>query len=176
MESKKIYLRALELDDYKVSVLWRNDPEILSMLCGQKYFVSEEAEKKWVLDASHDKNVRLAVCTKKDNIYIGNVYLTDINLVNRSAQSHVLIGNKDYWGGGYGRDAVMLLLDYAFNELGLHRIEASIIDSNIASLKMHQHCGYVIEGIKRNSVFKGGRFHDQTILSILRSEFDNIEK
>lgn len=170
----RVYLRALELEDYKTSILWRNDDEISTMLSGQKFFVSEEIEKRWVTDAVYnEKNVRLAVCTIDENKYIGNVYLTDLNMVNRSANSHVLIGDKDYWRYGYGSEALRLLLYYAFNELGLNRIQAGIIDTNIASLKMHEKCGYKVEGVKRQAIFKRGRFHDQTILSILREEYEN---
>lgn len=173
MYENRIYLRALEPDDYKTSIIWRNDSDISGMLSGQKFFVSEEIEKRWVADAIYnEKNVRLAVCTIDDNKYIGNVYLTDLNMVNRAANSHVLIGNKDYWSQGYGSEALRLLLCYAFNELGLNRIQAGIIDTNIASLKMHEKCGYKVEGVRRQAIFKGGRFHDQTILSILREEYE----
>lgn len=177
MKGKRVYLRALEPDDYKTSVAWRNDDEISGMLSGQKFFVSAENEKHWVADAVYnEKNVRLAVCTIEDDKYIGNVYLTDLNMVNRCAHSHVLIGDKDYWSHGYGSEALRLLMDYAFNELGLNRIEAGIIDTNIASLKMHEKCGYKVEGVKRQAIFKRGHFHDHTVLSILREEYESINE
>ena len=96
---RRVYLRALEPEDYKVSILWRKDEEIWDMLGGTKYFVSEAYEKKWVEDTIFgSKDVKLAVCLAENDKYIGNVYMTDINEVNRSCTSHVLIGDKDYWG------------------------------------------------------------------------------
>ena len=95
MESR-VYLRALEPDDYKTSIKWRKDDEIWGMLGGAKYFVSEAYEKKWVEDSIfNSKEIKLAVCEKESNKYIGNVYATNIDLINRSCTSHVLIGEHE---------------------------------------------------------------------------------
>ena len=173
MESNnRIYLRAFEPEDYKTCVVWHNDDEIWSMLGGRKYFVSSAYEKKWVEDTIFSgKDVKLAVCLKENDLHIGNVYLTDIDYVNRSAISHVLIGNKAYWGNGYASEATNLLLKYAFDELGLHRISAQVLESNTGSLRMHKKCGYIEEGVLRDSVWKNGRFQNQVILSITDSDF-----
>ena len=173
----RVYLRAFEPEDFKTSVEWRNDDEIWSMLGGRKFFVSSAYEKKWIEDTIFNgRDVKLAVCLKEDGKYIGNVYLTDIDYVNRSAVSHVLIGNKAYWGNGYAAEAYKLLLSYAFDELGLHRVCAQVLESNIGSLKMHIKCGYKEEGLLRDSVWKNGRFQNQVILSIKENEFrDNLK-
>ena len=95
--SKRVYLRALEPDDYKVSIKWRKDDEIWDMLGGTKYFVSEAYEKNWVEKAIFASNdLKLAVCLIENNQYIGNVYMTDINMINRSCHSHILIGEHDF--------------------------------------------------------------------------------
>lgn len=168
----RVYLRALEPEDYKISIEWRNDDEIWNMLGGRKYFVSSAYEKKWVEESIYNsKDVRLAVCLKQNDLYIGNVYLTDIDNVNRSAISHVLIGNKKYWGKGIALEATKQLLKFAFEELGLHRITALILQSNIGSLKMHEKCGYKEEGILRDSIWKNGKFQNQVVMSILDYEF-----
>lgn len=165
---ERVYLRALEPEDYKTSIYWRKDDEIWDMLGGPKHFVSEYYEKQWVLNTiSSSKDIKLAICLKDSNLYIGNVYLTDINYINRSANSHVLIGNKEYWGGGYAKEALSLMLDFAFNERGLNRVSAHVLESNIASIRMLQKIGYQIEGVLRESVFKNGKFRNQVVLSIL---------
>ena len=172
MENTMVYLRALEPDDYLTSIKWRNDDQIWSLLGGEKYFVSERYEKKWIEDAIFDSNnIRLAVCLKADNRYIGNVSITNINKSNRSGISNILIGNRDCWGKGVGSEAYRLLLEYAFNEKGFHRIEALVLESNVASIKMHQKCGYKIEGTLRDSVFKNGRWQNQILLSIIEKDF-----
>ena len=171
----RVYLRALEPDDYKISVNWRNDDTITNRLGGGKYFVSNEIERQWVLNAiNQKKEVRLAICTIDDNLYIGNIYLTGIDYVNRKATSQILIGNHDYWNGGHGTEATHLLLDYAFNHKNLRRIEAIVLEDNIGSCKMHEKLGYKREGLLRESVYKDGCYKNQVHYALLKSEYKPI--
>ncbi len=173
----RIYLRALEVDDYKTSVKWRNDVEIGNLVGGPKYFVSSEREKEWVHNAIFDNSkLVLAICLKKNDKYIGNIMLEDIDYINRSAHVPVFIGDKSEWNKGYATEARMLMLEYAFHQRGMQRIVAYVLEGNVASLKMHEKCGYKIEGVLRNAVYKNGEFHNQVVLSILRNEFETKYK
>lgn len=173
MEDCRVYLRALEPDDYRVSIKWRKDDEIWDMLGGTKYFVSEAYEKQWVEKAIFEsKDVRLAVCLKENNLLIGYVYMTDINMINRSCHSHILIGDKGYWGQGYAREALAIAINYMFKERNIHRIEARILECNQASMKMHKKLGFQVEGLIRDSVFKSGIYQNQYILSLLKNEYE----
>lgn len=115
-------------------------------------------------------DVKLAVCLCENNLHIGNVYLTGINYINRTAESHILIGNKAYWGQGYAREALTQILKFGFEERGLNRIEAHINADNHASLRMHEKCGYVREGVLRQAIFKNGKFKDVVVMSIFKEE------
>ena len=171
MESR-VYLRALEPDDYKSSIKWRKDDEIWGMVGSPKYFVSEAYEKKWVEDIIfNSRDIKLAVCEKDTNKYIGNVYATDIDMISRSCTTGVLIGDHDYWNHGYATEAYKLLLDYIFNERNLNRAQAFVLEDNIASLKMHQKVGYKIEGTLRQSVYKNGKYQNQILLSFLKEDY-----
>lgn len=173
-----VYLRALEPEDYKISVKWRNDDEINGMIGGPKYFVSSEYEKRWVENRilNNNTDIALAVCIKENNQYIGNVYLNDINWINKRGESAILIGEQNHWGKGFAFEALVLLLKFAFYERGLNRVSAHVLESNKASLRLHEKCGYQKEGLLRYSVYKNGKFENQFILSILRSEFDKLIK
>jgi RimJ/RimL family protein N-acetyltransferase len=174
----RVYLRAFELDDYKISSKWRNDNEIWNRLVGPKYFVSPAYEKRWVEDAifnSSDK-ILLAICLKENNDYIGNAYLTDIDWINRTAISGSLIGEKKYWSKGLGTEARLLLNKFAFYERGINRIWAKVLEDNIASQKMLEKCGYKKEGLMRQAVYKNGTFKNLVIMSVLREDFDKVIK
>lgn len=139
---------------------------------GGKYYVSSCYEKKWIEDAIFDsRNIRLAVCLREGDRYIGNVSITNVNQANRSGESNIFIGDHSCWGKGIGADAYNQLLEYAFKERGFHRIEARVLESNDASLKMHEKCGFKVEGTLRETVFKNGRWQNQVVLSILEQEF-----
>ena len=100
--------------------------------------------------------------------------MTNIDEINRSCHSHILIGDKEYWGKGYAREALMKAIEYMFKERNIHRIQANVLESNMQSLKMHKKCGYVIDGLLRESVFKDGRYQNQYVLSLLKEEFLKI--
>ena len=169
--NKRVSLRALESDDYKTTIKWRKDDEIWDMLGGTKYFVSEAFEKQWIENTIFNpKDVKLAVCLVENDKHIGNVYMTNINEINRSCVSHVLIGEKEYWGHGYAREALLLAIDYMFNERNIHRIQANVLVSNVASLKMHEKCGYKQEGTLREAVYKNGKYQDQYVLALVKNK------
>lgn len=172
----KVYLRALEPDDYKNSIKWRKDDEIWDMLVGQKYFVSEAYEKKWVEESIFSKTnkLSLAICLKETDEHIGYAYLSNIDWKNRSATSGKLIGNKKHWGKGYGTETTILILYHAFYILGLERIESRQLVNNIGSIKALEKCGYIKEGVLRKAVFKNGKFQDLNIMSVLREDYDKV--
>ena len=116
----------------------------------------------------------MAICTVDDNLYIGNIYLTGIDYVSRKATSHILIGNHDYWNGGYGTEAMNLLLNYAFNHKNLRRIEAIVLEDNIGSCKMHEKLGFKREGLLRESVYKDGCYKNQVYYALLKSEYKPV--
>ncbi|NLN39210.1 MAG: GNAT family N-acetyltransferase [Smithella sp.] len=175
MDKFKVYLRALEPDDYKTTIKWRNDDEIWSMVVGPKYFVSSEYERQWVLNAINNKDeIRLGICLKIDAMLIGLISIIDIDWINRSAGCPAMIGEKKYWGQGLATEARLLVLKYAFHERGFESIRGHVLESNVASLRVLEKCGYKKEGTLRNAVFKGGRFHDLIVMSILREEFELI--
>lgn len=173
----RIYLRALEPDDYKTSIQWRRDEEIIKMVGGNKYYVSSEREKQWVTNSifSNDKLV-LAICLKENDKYIGNVMMQEIDYINRSCHAPIMIGDKSEWNKGYATEAKLLMLKYIFEERGMERVFGYVLEDNIASIKSAEKSGYKIEGVMRNSIYKEGKFHNQVIVSILREEFDEVYK
>lgn len=168
----RIYLRALEPDDYLITSEWRKDEEIQNMVGGPKFFVSKEKERQWVLNTINDTNrMVLGICLKENDKLIGTVNIQDINWINRSAHVPILLGDKTEWKKGYASEARFLALKFAFEERGLHRVWALVLEDNEPSLKLHERIGYKKEGVLRDSVFKAGRYQNQVYLSILEDDF-----
>lgn len=169
----RVYLRALEPEDYLVTSEWRKDEEIQNMVGGPKYFVSKEKERQWIMDTIQDNSrMVLGICLKENDKLIGTVNIQDIDWINRSAHVPILLGDKEAWGKGYASEARLLALKFAFEERGLHRIWALVLEDNIPSLKLHEKCGYVKEGVLKDSVYKAGRFQNQVYLGLLKDNFD----
>ena len=68
-------------------------------------------------------------------------------------------------------DAVVSLIRYSFDELGLHLIHAEVLGENEKSRSLLEKLGFQQEGILRQRVYKGGNFHDQVVFSLLKEEY-----
>lgn len=169
----RIYLRALELEDYKETIKWHTDDEIWNMVVSNKRYVSKDYEKKWVEDKIFNtgESLTLGICTKKDNKLIGQVSLNNIDIVNRSAEFAKMIGDKESWGKGLAKEATMLMLYHGFFDLGLQRIQAKQLLDNAASIKVNEKCGFKIEGILRKVMYRKGEFVDLNLMSVLKEDF-----
>lgn len=102
---------------------------------------------------------------------IGHVGLYKINQCAKKTEYGILIADDNSRGKGYGTKSTMLMLDYAFNTLGMHKVTAEVLSENVPSLAMFRKCGFSIDGRLRDEVYKNGRFYDVISLSILADEF-----
>jgi UDP-4-amino-4,6-dideoxy-N-acetyl-beta-L-altrosamine N-acetyltransferase len=170
-----IKLRELEKTDLETLNSWRNDPELMSTLGNNFLFISGAVDAAWFENylQNRDKAIRLSIITTPDNRYIGNVNLTNIHPINRSAEFSILIGSPQDRGKGAGRTATHHMLRHAFHDRGLNRIYLSVLKENVAALKLYEKMGLKKEGIKRQDIFKNGQFHDVVIMAMLQSEFSH---
>ena len=74
-------------------------------------------------------------------------------------------------GQGYMREALTTVLDYGFNMMHLHRIQAETHPDNLASIGIATHLGFRFEGVHRDQAFWGSRFHDLNCYSLLEREW-----
>jgi RimJ/RimL family protein N-acetyltransferase len=179
MKSAKVYLRAFEPDDYRKINTWRRNEDVYLLTTGNRYFVSAEKDRQWVLDkiSNIDTEIYLAICLVSDDLLIGYVSLSNIDYRNRRAEwSGILIGETEHRGHGYATEAAYLLLAYAFEELGMHRVSGSWLAENTVSLFLGKMTGFRHEGTLRDYVYKNGRHHDVVVMSMLRPEFEEFRK
>ncbi|HIC94740.1 MAG TPA: N-acetyltransferase, partial [Anaerolineae bacterium] len=106
---KKTRLRAIERDDIPRFVKWLNDPEVRQYLV--MYMpLSMAEEEKWFERQLEDQNSKIFAIETEEGVHIGNIGLHDIDWKNRRAVLGIFIGEKGYWGRGYGSDAIGALL------------------------------------------------------------------
>jgi len=163
-----IYLRALELTDLDRTSKWHNDPKLYEMLIRPFRYVSRVAEEEWLRrrTAYCRTEARLAICLKRNSEHIGNIYLADIDSVSRHACAGIFIGHEEHRSKGYGRQAMRLLLNHAFDDLGLHRVYLTVLEDNQRAIRSYEACGFVVEGRLRQHGFKQGRFKDLILMGI----------
>jgi len=169
----KVRLRPIERDDLPRYVAWFGDPEVRRYLALILPF-SLAQEERWfegLLERlERQEDVLLAVETA-DGVHIGNIGLHAIDWQNRSAELGIAIGEKSYWGQGYGTDAIRTLLGLAFREMNLHRVFLRVDADNARGIRCYEKAGFQREGVSREATFKGGEYQDQYVMSILESEF-----
>jgi RimJ/RimL family protein N-acetyltransferase len=113
--------------------------------------------------------VRLAV-TAPDGALLGVVYLLGIDWVHRSAELGLLVGEKSWWGRGVGTEATRRAIEHAFGDLNLHRVSLEVFEDNVPALRAYEHAGFVREGLKREAVYKDGRYRSVVVMGVLRGE------
>lgn len=170
---KKVYLRAIEESDIENGWHdWINDPINTLGLFGANPQSREHMADYYKGQLDNRHNVMLAICDRENDRYIGNARLFNIDWIHRIAGYGRLIGPPEYRGGGYGSDALILLLRHGFHNLGLNRIWSVAWGQNKISLGSNDKVGMVREGVARDYCFKNGQFYDGVFLSMLRREFD----
>jgi RimJ/RimL family protein N-acetyltransferase len=102
---------------------------------------------------------------------IGSCAFSQLDGDNGSAMYHITIGEKDAWGRGYGTEATALMLDHAFQTLGLHRVALAVFEFNERAIRAYRRCGFVVEGRARQAIWRDGRWWDEISMSVLADEW-----
>lgn len=172
IKGKTLFFRAIEEADLPLLVEWMNDPEISRLVGGWSYPLSLHQQAEWFKRSSGDTtNVRWMVVSNEGEP-LGLTGLWSIDYRNRNALTALKLGSPAARGRGYGTDAIMTLMAYAFYEVGLHRLWGEILTYNLGSYRAYvEKCGWRVEGINRSHVYRAGEFYDQLRVGILASEF-----
>jgi RimJ/RimL family protein N-acetyltransferase len=173
IKGRLVNLRGVELDDLDRDVRWVNDTEVTRHL-NMRYPLSRSAEEEWlkgvaVRPGSYE-SINFAIETK-DGIHIGNLGFHEVHPEDRKARLGIMIGDKDYWSKGYGTDAMLTFLRFAFDEMNLHRVDLTVDAENERALACYRKCGFVEEARLRQERYSSGRYFDQLVMGILRGEF-----
>ncbi len=172
----KTQLRALnKATDLENCLKWMNDPVVTQFLLVNPP-LSRQEEEMWFDNLPSRKNdIHLAIETK-EGVHIGNIGIHNIDWRMQTATTGTVIGEQEYWSGGYGTDAKMILMRYAFEVLGLRKLNSAAIAYNERSVNYSMRCGYKIEGTLRAELFKNGKYHDKVVLGVFREEWQGAYK
>ena len=168
---KKTILRPITLADATRYVKWMNDPEVGRLSRGKAKKLTLAEEKKWIKAVAKYKEARHFSIDLFDGTHIGGIGLKFIDNLNKNAEVGITIGDKRYWNKGYGTDSMILLIDYAFKKLKLHRIELSVHSYNERAIAVYKKLGFKKEGRQREKVLWDNIFYDNIQMGLLRSEW-----
>ncbi|QAT61005.1 MULTISPECIES: GNAT family N-acetyltransferase [Tissierellales] len=134
-------------------------------------FYTIDSTRKYISDSvkqrEEDKAYSFGICLKDNGKLVGDISIFHIF---RGSLQKCLIGyslDKQYNGNGYTTEAVSLVVEFAFNELHLHRVEAGVMLSNIGSMRVLEKAGFHREGIEQKGVKINGQWQDHQIFAII---------
>lgn len=174
LKGETIYLRLFEPEDFERTYAWRNDFAMQKLTCGPIRFVSKEIERKWVYEKStaNSKDIYIAICANDSDKMIGYMSLNEIDYISRSCVGGgIVIGDPDYRDGFAYIEAELMEFDYVFNQLNLNRYSGECLSDHIMSRANLLGLGFRQEGIKRQAVYKNGKYNDVIIFSLLREDY-----
>ncbi len=174
LQGERIELTPLQIVNIHQHLAWNNDPEL-------NYLDSEVPYQKETFGAFKERFERMVFRPSpslrdfeihaEDGTLIGVAFVTQISRHNRHCSVGVTIGNRDYWGRGYGRASMAVLLDYCFNCLEMHRVGAETFEYNTAWKNLVLGMGFRPEGIERDYLYRDGQYWDKEIFSMLEAEY-----
>jgi len=117
--------------------------------------------------------------TKRPRFYIAAHEGSPIGYFRTSnwseANRHVYVGldlHADYRGKGLAQAAYRVFLPYLFEDCGMNKVSAEVLEHNQRSRRLHQRLGFALEGVKRQEVWRDDRYLDSLLFSMLKSEFN----
>ncbi len=172
LETERLILRQYKLEDADDIVEGLNNINVSKWLAGAPFPYTKEDALYFINKSIDNKLYNFAIVLKSENKLIGGIQITNIDKHNGTAGGGIWISEK-YWGHGYGTEALGAKIKYAFEELGLRRLENGYFKENEKSHKMQMRYGYKDEGVRRKRfVSKAtGKIEDEYITGLLKEEW-----
>jgi diamine N-acetyltransferase len=167
-----VSLRPLEARDLERLARWRNDPRVHPFFFSNER-INPEGQANWFEAVRRDPSRRFFV-VESGGEPAGAISLDRIDRRNKAAELGNMLIDPERRRGGLGRLAVLRLLELAFSQEGLERIELRVFPDNQAAVALYEGCGFRREGIERAAVLKDGRRRDVLRMGILKEEVPNV--
>ena len=171
LNGHKTFIRPIEEEDFDTFYQWYNDQDVNLWSSGAwplNTLLSKDQLAEKISDQSEE--YRYAI-TDLDNQLIGTIGFKEFDIPNRSASLFIVIGNKSFWGKGYGTDALITFARFLFTQWNFHRLTLDTWDENTRAIKAYEKAGFKIEGRQREARFVLGYYHDAILMGLLRAEF-----
>jgi RimJ/RimL family protein N-acetyltransferase len=152
--------------DVEVEILGGGDPPRPATIEGWEKWYEEHVAK----ESKESVNFGIEV----DGKLLGTTGIWRFNPINQTCVMGISISDREYWGRGYGREAIGLLLDYAFRLRNFRKVCLDTSSTNERAIRCYTACGFVEEGRLRKQLWSNGDYVDEVHMGILREEWPGI--
>ncbi|KAH8998699.1 acyl-CoA N-acyltransferase [Lactarius akahatsu] len=169
-ETHRLVLRAFRPSDADIMLEFMNDVEVQSQTTLDAVVPRTEKWKENPQKWAETPGLYVVVELKETGEMMGSLSLNTGVPKNRDATFGIALGRK-FMGKGYGTEAMKWAVGYGFKELGLHRVQLTVHETNERAIAAYRKVGFVEEGRLRKGLWKGGKFIDIILMSILVDEW-----
>ena len=167
LQGVRVLLRDKRLEDAEFDYIWRSDPELARLDAAypltmnyDRYLKIFQDQVRYPTPGSHHFGIEVAA-----GKFIGNCMYYDLDSVNREAELGIVIGDRDYWSGAYGYDAVVTLLEFMFSIRNLKRVYLHTLQWNDRAQKCFARCGFTpVRDVRRMG-------QDFLLMEVLRADW-----
>jgi len=173
IQEKEISLRTLnEQDAVGRWWQWFNDKEVTKYMNKGHYINTPEKQLDFLNKVQNsNRDCVLGIFYNRNNKHIGTTAIHNIRNVSgiKKGNFGIIIGEKLFWGKGYGTQAWRMMTNFAFNTLDLNVIETKIFSSNESSLKVAKKVGFKLKQLIENDIIKDGKLIDRIVLELKKN-------
>ncbi len=171
LRGDRVLLRPMKQEDIARQHEFNQDPELYGLDSTYPRVSPLESAQAFYESRTRKDDNLAPFAIEADGKYIGYCGLSGLQDRHGRLELGIMIGDRDYWGRGYGREVIRLLLDYAFRYLGARRITLTTHEKNERAIRCYLACGFVEEGRPRKAAWIEGEYIDLVEMSILRDEW-----
>jgi diamine N-acetyltransferase len=168
---ERVTLRRIERADVPHVRRWYDDPELRAQIGATAPMTEAEAEEWFDRVAADPNRVWYVVVCDEDDRVIGEAGLLRMFPEWRTTDMTIIIGERDARAQGYGSEVGRLLLDFAFDYMGFHRVAIGVVGFHEEALRFWERLGFSREGVQRDGYIVNSEFHDFVMMSILEDEW-----
>lgn len=171
MENHLIYIRSIEENDIETIRSWNYDTEI-SNFFPSRWPISLNEQKKWFENQINNQSKKkLMIIDKSSNEAIGMIGLMQIDYINKNCEIGLTLGNKNYWGKGFGKIAMDLITNAIFNDFNFHLIYLTVMEENSRAIKFFEKCGFTTSGKLEDIHYKNGAYKTYLWMRLKKEEY-----
>ena len=150
LTGERVLIRALMPEDGNEAYAhWMNDPGVVEYTESRFTNHTPEDLQSYIRDTRADPLSHMwAICEVGSGDHVGNIKLGPVNIHHHFGDIGLLIGERSAWGHGFATEAISLVCEFAFQQLRLHKVTASMYEENIGSRRAFEKAGFTVEGIR----------------------------
>ena len=167
LKGELVTLRPIRFEDWEKTIHWRNDMLIKNSTLSHPFPITAEQEQQWYrkkLEGYDNNFIPFVIIANSNAEVIGFMNLVSIDWVNRHCFIGGAVGSKDNHGKGYGKEAVSILLKYAFSNLNLNKVYSHVLEKHPA-MKSWVDLGAKVEGTLKEHSFTQGKYENVCVLA-----------